>query len=125
MTWKRVATAVVLIPAVVALVLRTQTAWVALAVAGLTLMALFEFFALGDAIGHRAYRFWTATCACLLVFAQYLGAMEYAQSLGSGLSLHKVIGRFAIPGPSVADVLFVFLIGVSVLTLATRRPLVE
>ena len=125
MTWKRVATAVVLIPAVLGLVLGARTAYVAIAVAGVVLLALFEFFALGDAIGHRAYKFWTATCACMLVFVQYLGAMEYAQSLGNGLSLHRVIGRFAIPGPSIADVLFVFLIGVALLTLATRRPMVE
>jgi len=89
------------------------------------LLALFEFFALGDAIGHRAYKFWTASCACLLVFVQYLAAMEYSQSLGRGLSLHRVIGGFAIPEPGVADVLSIFLVGVAVLTLATRRPLVE
>jgi len=125
MTWKRVATAVVLIPAVVGLVLGAPTAWVAVAMAGVMLLALFEFFALGAAIGHRAYKFWTAACACGLVFAQYLAAMDYAQSPGSVLPLHRVIGRFAIPGPAVADVLFIFLMGIAVLTLATRRPLVE
>lgn len=125
MTWRRVVTAAVLIPAVLGLVLSARTAWVAVAVAGVILLAVFEFFALGDAIGHRGYKFWSVTCACLLVFAQYLAAMEYSQSLGNGLSLHRVIGRFAIPGPAVTDVLFIFLIGVAVLTLATRRPLVE
>jgi phosphatidate cytidylyltransferase len=125
MTWKRVLTAVVLIPAVVGLVLGAPTAWVAVALAGVMLLAMFEFFVLGDAIGHRAYKFWTAACACLLVFAQYLAAMEYAHSLGSGLPLHRVIGRFAIPGPTVADVLFIFLMGIAAVTLATRRPLVE
>jgi len=54
-----VATAVVLIPFVVGLVLWSSTAIVALAVALVTLLALFEYFALGEAIGHRAYRFWT------------------------------------------------------------------
>jgi phosphatidate cytidylyltransferase len=125
MTWKRVATAVVLIPAVIGLVLEAPTAWVAVAMAGVMLLSLFEFFALGDAIGHRAYKIWTAVCACLLVFSQYLAAMDYAHSLGDGLSLHRMIGRFAVAGPTVADVLFIFLMGVAVLTLATRRPLVE
>ncbi|HXI74108.1 MAG TPA: hypothetical protein VNG94_00880, partial [Pyrinomonadaceae bacterium] len=63
MTWKRIATAVVLIPGVVALILKGSTAVVAVALALVILLALFEFFALGDAIGHRAYKFWTATCA--------------------------------------------------------------
>src|SRR6202008_2147398 len=48
-----------------------------------------------------------------------------AHSLGDGLSLHRMIGHFAVAGPTVADVLFIFLMGVAVLTLATRRPLVE
>src|SRR5581483_9512032 len=69
MTWKRVATAVVLIPIVVALDLYCSTAVVSLAIALVTLLALFEYFALGDAIGHRAYRFWTATCALGLIYA--------------------------------------------------------
>jgi phosphatidate cytidylyltransferase len=125
MTWKRVATAVVLIPGVIALVFFTETSWVSMAVAAITLLALFEFFSLGDAIGHRAYKFWTATCALLLVFVQYLGAMDYAHSLGNGLSIHRSIARFIEPTPGVGEVLFIFLIGLAVLTLATRRPLVE
>jgi phosphatidate cytidylyltransferase len=125
MTWKRVATAVVLIPLVVGLVVYAPTSWVTIAVTLVVLLALFEFFALGDAIGHRAYRFWTASCAVLLIFSQYLAAMDEAHSLGSGLPLHRVFLRFAVSTPSVADVFFIFLIGVAVLTLATRRPLVE
>ena len=76
MTWKRVATAVVLIPIVVGLVLWASTAWVALAMALIIALALFEYFALGDAIGQRAYRFWTITCAFLLVYVQWLTAVE-------------------------------------------------
>ena len=124
MTWKRVATAAVLIPLVVALTLAAPTGGVAVAVALVMLLAMFEYLALGDAIGHRAYRFWTASCAALLVFAQFLAAMDQAHSLGDGLSLHREIGRFAV-ALTVADVLFIFLMGVAVLTLATRRPLVE
>jgi phosphatidate cytidylyltransferase len=125
MTWKRVATAAVLIPLVVALVVAAPTSWVTLAVTLVVLLAIFEFFALGDAIGHRGYRFWTASCAVLLVFSQYLAAMDEAHSLGNGLTLHRTIGRFVVETPSAADVLFIFLIGVTILTLATRRPMVE
>ena len=125
MTWKRVATAVVLIPCVVGLVRYAPTFWVTLAVAAVILLAVIEYFALGNAIGHRAYRFWTGFCAILLVFVQYLQAMDEQHSLGSGLTLHRVIGEFAVRAPAVADVFFIFLIGITVLTLATRRPLVE
>src|SRR5260370_37330323 len=72
MTWTRVATAAVLIPFVVGIVLWGSTALVALALALVILLSLFEFFALGDAIGHRAYRFWTATCALGIVYVQWL-----------------------------------------------------
>ena len=125
MTWKRVATAVVLIPFVVGLVVAAPTSWVTIAVTLVVLLALFEFFALGDAIGHRAYRFWTASCAVLLAFSQYLAAMDESHTLGNGLALHRMIARFAVMTPSVADVFFIFLIGVMILTLATRRPMVE
>ena len=125
MTWKRVATALVLIPAVIGLVLGARTAWVAVAGTVVMLLALFEYFELGDAIGHRAYKAWTAVCACLLMAAQYLAAIEYAHSVGDGTSFHRMIGRFSIPGPTVADILFIFLLGMAIATLATRRPLVE
>ena len=125
MTWKRVATAAVLIPLVVLLTLKAPTRWMAIAVTLVVLLALFEFFALGDAIGHRAYRFWTASCAVLLVFVQFLASMDEAHSLGNGLTLHREVGRFGVSTPTAADVFFIFLIGLAILTLATRRPLVE
>src|SRR6202007_1132976 len=95
MTWMRVATAVVLIPIVVGLVLWGSTALVALTLALIIVLALFEYFALGDAIGHRAYRFWTATCALLLVYVQWLAAIEPSYQLAGGLTIHRVIGRDA------------------------------
>ncbi|HVO58845.1 MAG TPA: phosphatidate cytidylyltransferase [Dongiaceae bacterium] len=125
MTWQRVATAVVLIPFVVGLVLFAPLGLLAVALTLVILLSLFEFFALGDAIGHRAYKFWTASCAVLLVFAQYLAALDTARSLGNGLAIHRTIARFAVPAPSVGDVFFIFLIGVTILTLATKRPMVE
>jgi phosphatidate cytidylyltransferase len=125
MTWKRVATAVVLIPCVVALVLGAPTAVVAVAVALVTLLAMFEYFSLGEAIGHRAFRLWTAACALLLVYVQYLAAMDAQHSLNEGPAVHRFFGVFRLATPSVADVLFVFLLGMTVLALTTRRPLVE
>src|SRR5882762_8625671 len=125
MTWKRVATAVVLIPFVVGLVLWGSTAWVALVLALIIVLALFEYFALGDAIGHRAYRFWTATCAFLLVYVQWLVAIEPSYQLAGGLILQRELGRYSAGLVGVSEALFVFVLGVAVLTLWTRRPLVE
>ncbi len=84
-----------------------------------------EYFALGDAIGHRAYRFWTATCAFLLVYVQWLVAIEPSYQLAGGLILQRELGRYSAGLVGVSEALFVFVLGVAVLTLWTRRPLVE
>ena len=125
MTWKRVATAVVLIPCVVSLVLWGSTALVAVGIALVILLALFEYFALGEAIGHRAYRFWTATCALLLVYVQWLAAIAPSYELVGGLAFHREVGRILGILPTVQDVFFIFVLGVAALTLWTKRPVVE
>jgi phosphatidate cytidylyltransferase len=125
MTWKRVATAAVLIPFVVGLVLYGSTAVVAIALTLIMLLALFEYFSLGDAIGHRAYRFWTASCAVLLVYVQWLAANEHTYRLAGGLELHRQIGQFAEGLGQTEGVFFLFVLGITALTLWTRRPLVE
>ncbi len=125
MTWKRVATAAVLIPCVVGLVLWGSTALLAVGTALVILLAMFEFFALGDAIGHRAYRFWTAACALGLVFVQWM--VSTANSVGPprGTQYFVLIGKAFLSLPMVGDVFFIFLLGVTVLTLWTKRPMVE
>ena len=122
MTGTRVATAAVLIPFAVGVVLWAPTWALALAVAIVMLLALFEYFALGDAIGHRAYRFWTATCALALVYDQWRAAIEPSYSLGA-VSFPSILGRVFIP--TVQDVFFLFVLGVTALTLWTKRPIVE
>ena len=125
MTWKRVATAAVLIPFVVLLDFKAPTGLLSVVLAIVILLAMWEFFALGESIGHRAYRTWTAICAILLVYVQYLAAMDARYALNTGPVAHRVFGLFQLQTPTVADVLFFFLIGLTVLTLATRRPPVE
>jgi phosphatidate cytidylyltransferase len=125
MTWKRVATAAVLIPFVVGLVVWGSTAIVALAVALVTLLALFEYFALGEAIGHRAYRFWTATCALFLIYVQWLMGAVATYRLSGGLIAYQRIWSFANGLPSLEAVFFLFVLGLAALTLGTKRPLVE
>jgi phosphatidate cytidylyltransferase len=125
MTWKRVATAVVLIPFVVGLVLFAATAWVAAALGVVTILAMVEYFSLGDAIGHRAYRIWTLTCALLLIYLQWAVASERTYQLAGGLTLHREIGRFGAGLEGVQGAFWVFVLGIAALTLWTKRPLVE
>jgi len=125
MTWKRVVTAVVLIPLVVALVLYGSTAVVAVATGVVMVLALLEYFALGDAIGHRAHRIWTITCALVLLFLQWLPSVVRAGDFG-GFSvpagLQWMVARF-FPRPEEAFLFFV--LGIAAITLFSRRPLVE
>lgn len=125
MTWIRIATAAVLIPCVVGLVLWGSTGAMAVGLALVTLLALFEYFALGEAIGHRAYRFWTATCALGLVYVQWLAAIAPSYELAGGLTFHRMVVRVLGNIPTVQDVLFIFVLGVAALTLFTKRPIVE
>ena len=126
MTWQRVLTALVLIPVVVGLVLFTPTWAVAIATAVITVLALWEYFALGEAIGHRAHRLWTIFCSLLILYAQWRVAQNHINGLFKsevpiGPDFH-VLAR----GPfTLADIFFLYILGVTVLTLWTRRPLVE
>ena len=129
MTWKRVATALVLIPFVVGLVLYASTAWVAVVLAAIIVLAMIEYFALGEAIGHRAYRAWTTVCALLLVAAQWAAAQVAASSANSyslwGFRLQHEVAGLASNLGSPLDVLFLFVCGFAVVAMATKRPLVE
>jgi phosphatidate cytidylyltransferase len=125
MEWKRMATAAVLIPVVVGIVLKASTGVVAVATGLVTLLALFEYFALGEAIGHRAYRFWTGSCSLLLVYLQWRASRLEGYELAGGLTAYHKTQWFAGGIPSVELALFVFVLGVAAITLFTRRPLVE
>ena len=125
MTWKRVATALVLIPVVVGLVLFTPTWAVAAATAVITVLALWEYFALGEAIGHRAYRVWTLLCAVYVIFCSWTegrspSEFRHGVSTVSGFLRHiPAITRWPI------GYFFVFVLGLAALTLWSKRPLVE
>jgi phosphatidate cytidylyltransferase len=125
MTWKRVVTAGVLIPIAVGLVLRGSTAIVALTVALVTLLALFEYFALGEAIGHRAYRFWTATCALLLIYVQWFMSDVPTYRFSGGLIAYRKMDWLPSGLPSIEAVFFLFVLGIAAFTVWTKCPLVE
>jgi phosphatidate cytidylyltransferase len=124
MTGTRVLTALILIPIVIALVLFTPTWAVALATAIITILALREYFALCDAIGHRAYRVWTIFCSFLLLAQTWRSTRPFAFlaviSQGTSAVSHRIAATY-----SSASLFFLFVLGLTVLTLFTRRPLVE
>lgn len=124
MTWQRVLTALVLIPVVVAIVLCTPTWGVAIATAVITILALREYFALGAAIGHRAYRLWTIFCAMFLVFQQLLQSFNHLFSILKRTTF-SVASHDVAEFPSASLSFLVFVLGVACLTLWTKRPLVE
>jgi phosphatidate cytidylyltransferase len=96
-----------------------------LEIALITLLALFEYFALGEAIGHRAYRFWTGTCTLLLIYAQWRAVSEPTYKLAGGIIAHERSAWFSGGALPLDAVFFLFVLGIAALTLATRRPLVE
>jgi phosphatidate cytidylyltransferase len=118
----RIFTALVLIPIVVALVW-WGPAWVLAAVAALVaILALLEFFDLGERIAMRPFRKWAIVCAAGLFYAQYsLGHVE-THSFAEGYS----IVRSATGGVlSIEAVLLVFVFGAVGIGLATRWALHE
>lgn len=125
MTWKRVATAAVLIPFAVGIVLWGSTALLALAVALVTILALFEYFALGEAIGHRAYRFWTASCALLIVYLQWMSTVVRSGAFVGFATSSQMTWSMVRTFPRAEDGLFLFVLGIAAITLFTKRPLVE
>jgi phosphatidate cytidylyltransferase len=123
MTLKRVLTAAVLMPVVIAIVLFTSTTVVAVAVAVITIIALREFFALGDAIGHRPFRFWTIFCTLLVIFVQLQHVLWRVYFIeGHYFFLGDYLPSVA---PTITPLLFLFTIGIAVIILFMRRPLVE
>ena len=125
MTWQRVLTAMVLIPVVVGVVLFTPTWAVAMATAAITILALWEYFALGDAIGHRAYRLWTAFSSLLLLYVQWNAIPSQHRGAEESVVLFGNDHLFRNEAPNSYLVFFVFVLGLTALTLFTRRPLVE
>jgi phosphatidate cytidylyltransferase len=121
MTWKRVATAAVLMPVVIGLVVWGTTTVVAVAVAILTTVALWEYFGLGEAIGHRGYRVWTVVCAVLLIYAQW--AECYATNGNEHLYCFSLPPFTKLLTP--LWVFFLFVLGLTVITLWGKRALVE
>ncbi len=119
----RVLTAAVLIPAVVALVWWGPAPLLAAVAAAVAILALREFFNLGELVGLRAFRYWTFLCATGIFYAQYVAGSADTVTLGSGVTLVRPSSiPFAV---SLDEVFLVFVFGLVIAGLSTRRALHE
>jgi phosphatidate cytidylyltransferase len=119
---RRIFTALVLIPVVVALVW-WGPAWLLAAVAALiAILALVEFFDLGERMGMRPFRKWTIVCAAGLFYAQYSQGLVETHVFGEGLSIVRNAAGGVL---SIDAVLLVFVFGAVGIGLATRWALHE
>jgi phosphatidate cytidylyltransferase len=119
-TGVRVATAVVLLPLVVAAVWLGPTGLVAVLVAAVSAIGLWEFFAIGDRQGLKGYRAWSIGCGLLLVGSQ-LGT---AQARGIPIGWRDVL---FVETPALPQelVLLAFALGLAAHVLFGRRALSE
>jgi phosphatidate cytidylyltransferase len=116
----RIATAVVLIPVVVALVWFAPPVVLAAAAALVCGLALVEFFHLGERLGARPYRKWTIACSTALFYAQYSVGLMRTHAVGDGvLLIRRASGELL----QIETVLLIFLLGCVCLGLAMRGPL--
>jgi phosphatidate cytidylyltransferase len=117
----RIATALVLIPVVVALVWWGPPEVLAAAAALVALGALWEFFSLGERVGMLGFRKWTMVCTAGIFFSQYAAGLLTTHRLSGGtLFIH---GPEALAQFTIDIILLVFVFGTVAIGLATRRPL--
>lgn len=119
MLWKRLTTAAVLVPVAVAVVLFAPL-WLLSAVVGVvTLLALWEFFRLGEQIGLSGFVQWTTLCALLIIFIQWRETAMAVNRLagpGAGTISTAVLG-------GIEGVLILFILGLAVAAATTRLDL--
>ncbi|HEV2385998.1 MAG TPA: phosphatidate cytidylyltransferase [Candidatus Acidoferrales bacterium] len=116
MFWKRAVTAAVLIPAVIAMVLLGPLWLVAGAAGAVVLLALLEFFRLGDRAGLVGFVPWTTLCSLIVVYAQWTATVATSEaSKGTALDFPATT-----PG-GLEAVLVLFILGLGVAASLSRR----
>lgn len=121
MTGTRVLTALVLVPLVVCAVWWGPTWLVVAVLAAVLVLALVEFFALGEKVGLHGYPRWTAACALWLVYEQWLAGTVTRVTV-MDFSLVRTPDNLVVPPEFV---LLGFVAGVALLAVVGRRPLAE
>lgn len=116
----RIVTGTVLIAVVVALVWWGPAWLLASGAALVAILALVEFFALGERLGLRAFTKWTLVCAAALFYSQYTAGNVETRTFGIDIILMRNVVATSV---SLETVLLIFLFGSVGIGLATRRPL--
>jgi phosphatidate cytidylyltransferase len=119
-TQLRILTAAILMPAVAAAIWWSPTWLVAGFAVIVSVFALREFFALGERLGFRAYRFWTCLAA-LGIFAEQWYEARAASIDRLGDPLHLPV----TPRVSLEMVLVLFVLGAAIIAFGSRRALAE
>ena len=119
---RRIVTAAVLIPIVVALIWYGSEIVVAVVAAVVAILALIELFALGERHGLRAFRKWTIACTVLVFYSQYSTGLIQTRHVSQQVSIvRNVTGGHLM----VVDVFLIFLFGCVFIGIATQRGLQE
>jgi phosphatidate cytidylyltransferase len=118
----RILTACVLIPLAVVLVWWGPPLLLAAVAAIVALLAMLEFFNLGDRVGMRSFRKWTTLCAVALFYAQYSQGLIETHPFGRGVSIVQVR---AVGSVSIQAIFLIFIFGAGAIVMAMRRPLHE
>jgi phosphatidate cytidylyltransferase len=121
-TVARVLTAAILIPAVVALVWWGPPSVIAAMGGVVALLALVEFFSLGEHLSLHAYRAWTGVCALGIFYQQWAATTAETHQVGRGVQLTQISG---VPQVPLELVLFIFVLGCAAIVFVSRRPLAE
>lgn len=119
-TQVRIATAAVLIPAVIAAIWWAPTWFVAALAAIVVVFALHEFFVMGERMGFRAYTVWTYLAA-LAIFAQQWFTAQAASIEG----LSDLLYGARAARVSLEMVLVLFVSGAAIIAIGSRRALAE
>ncbi|MFZ0921547.1 MAG: phosphatidate cytidylyltransferase, partial [Candidatus Acidiferrales bacterium] len=120
---KRIVTAAILIPVVVALVYLGPSWLVAIAAGVVALLAMVEFFKLTSQMGLRAFRAWTMICAAALFYAQWLAGTAEVHRLGSGTEIitNMNMGNYL----SNETVFLLFLFGAALIGVVSRVAMAD
>jgi len=118
----RILTAAVLIPIVVGLVWWGPPWLLATVATVVAILALLEFFTLGERVGLRPFRKWTIVCAAGLFYAQYCAGGVEIRAVSFDIAL---VRRNLGVSLSLEALLLIFAFGAVSIGLAMRRPLQE
>jgi phosphatidate cytidylyltransferase len=117
-TGLRVLTAAILIPLVIAAIWWGPTWLIAIVCAAVAITAMLEFFTIAAQKGFQAYRLWTCLAAVGLIGQQW-----YASRMASIVRLGDLLDRS--PRINLEFVMFVFILGVAVISLGSSRSATE